>query len=598
MKDTNLLFKDVSYTLGALLDSIEMGIIGLPDIQRPFVWKNTAVRDLLDSMYRGYPVGSLLFWQNGHAGEAASAGNGVIGTRAIGTRAIGTVAKQKAAELLIVDGQQRLTALYAVVKDRQVLRQDYTTEYIWISFHPLEERFEVADAATRRDRYWIADISRLWAPDTDLFELVDDYLEKLREVHEVSSDEVRMIRRAIQKLQNLRNYPFHALELLANVDAEQVSQVFVRINSKGKRLSEADFILTLMSVYWDEGRHELEAFCRSARIASAGLTPYNHFLQPSPDQLLRVAVGFGFKRGRLHSVYSLLRGKDLDSGEFSSEQREVQFARLQQAQATTLHLQNWKDFLKCLLQAGYRSNKVITSDTTVLYAYVFYLIGKEEWGVPVATLRRVMARWFFFASLTGRYTSSPESALESDLIQLREVKDGDGFLAFLERSMTAGLTEDFWRVTLPNDLYTSSPRSPSLMSYLAALCVLDAKVLFSDLKVASLLDPTTDAYRNSLERHHLFPKDWLKRNGYDDLYWTNQIANYALVEWPDNANISNRPPAEYWPLFQDRYDALEWALCSDWHALPQNWENLPYEEFLTQRRVLMAGVIREGFEAI
>lgn len=587
-RDTQLLFKDVSYPLGSLLDSIELGTIGLPDIQRPFVWKNAAVRDLFDSMYRGYPVGALLFWQNAHVGVKANGG----------AKSIGTAIKQKAPELLIVDGQQRLTSLYAVLKGRCVVREDYSSEFIAIAFHPLHEVFEVADAAIRRDRWWIPDISRLWAPDTDLFELVDDYLAALRGVHEVSAEQVKQIRRAIQKLQNLRNYPFHALELLASVSAEQVSQVFVRINSKGKRLNEADFILTLMSVYWDEGRHELERFCCAAKIPAPGQTPYNHFLQPAPDQLLRVAVGFGFKRGRLHSVYSLLRGKDLETGEWSEEQREAQFARLQGAQATVLHLGHWKDFLKCLLHAGYRGSKVITSDTTVLYAYVFYLIGKVELGMAPAPLRRLIARWFFFASLTGRYTSSSESALESDLLHLRQVSDGAGFADFLERSMAAGLTEDFWRVTVPNELYTTSARSPSLMAYLAALCVLDAKVLFSDLKVASLLDPTTDAYRNSLERHHLFPRDWLRKNGFPETYQTNQIANYAQLEWPDNADIGARSPAQYWPSFGDRYSPAEWSLVTYWHALPRDWETLPYEEFLRQRRILMAGVIRDGFETI
>jgi len=354
--------------------------------------------------------------------------------------------------------------------------------------------------------------------------LVDDYLDALTVVHEVSNEDKKRIRQNIQRLQALRSYPFRALELLATVDEEQVSQVFVRINSKGKRLNEADFILTLMSVYWDEGRHQLEKFARQAKKPVAGQTPYNHFLQPSPDQLLRVAVGLGFKRGRLKHVYSLLRGKDLDSGEFSETQRDVQFLKLKTAQSSTLNLQHWKDFLKCLLHAGYRSSKVITSNTTVLYSYVFYLLGKTEYRLSEAALRPTIARWFFFASLTGRYTNSPESALESDLIQLREVKDGTGFIAFLNRNINAQLTDDYWRLTLPNELDTASARSPSLMAYIAALCVIDANVLFSKLKVGSLLDPTTDAYRNSLERHHLFPKDWLKKNGYAEIHQTNQIA--------------------------------------------------------------------------
>ncbi len=583
MKDTNLLFKEVGYNLGSLLDSIALGIIGLPEIQRPFVWKNAKGRDLFDSMYRGYPVGYLLLWQNANAE---------------GSKGIGVEGKQKHPSLLIVDGQQRLTSLYAVVKGKKVIREDYSEEFIEIAFHPLEEKFEVADAAIRKDKHWIPNISRLWSPDTDLFELVDAYLEALKQTREVTPEDTKKIRQSIQRLQGLVNYPFRALELLATVNEEQVSQVFVRINSKGQRLNEADFILTLMSVYWDEGRHELECFSRAAKKPAEGPTPYNHFLQPSPDQLLRAAVGYGFKRGRLQYVYSLLRGKDLETGEFSDERRVAQFARLQEAQACALNLQHWKDFLKCLMNAGFRSGKVITSDTTVLYSYVFYLLGKAEYGLSESQLRRAISRWFFFSSLTGRYTNSPESALESDLIQLRDVKDGAGFLGCLDKNIAAQLTDDFWRVTLPNDLDTAAARSPSLMAYLAALCQLDAKVLFSSLKVGSLLDPTTDAYRNSLERHHLFPKDWLKSNGFPEIHQTNQIANYALIEWPDNSDISAQSPADYWPQFKDRYKAAEWPTVRYWHALPENWETMKYEDFLKKRRGLIAQVIRDGFEKI
>ena len=136
------------------------------------------------------------------------------------------------------------------------------------------------------------------------------------------------------------------------------------------------------------------------------------------------------------------------------------------------------------------------------------------------------------------------------------------------------------------------------MAYIAALCLLDAKVLFSGLNVGSLLDPTTDAYRNSLERHHLFPKDWLKRNGYAEIYQTNQIANYAMIEWPDNSDISAKSPADYWPQFKGRYTPTEWETVRYWHALPEDWERLNYEDFLKARRGLIAQVIRDGFEKI
>ena len=110
---STIVFNKVDYTLGGLIDQIAMGTIGLPDIQRPFVWKNTKVRNLFDSMYQGYPVGYLLFWENA----------GVEGGRVIGTDT-----KQRPPQLLIVDGQQRLTSLYAVIKGVPVVRENYESE--------------------------------------------------------------------------------------------------------------------------------------------------------------------------------------------------------------------------------------------------------------------------------------------------------------------------------------------------------------------------------------------------------------------------------------------------------------------------------------
>ncbi len=583
MSEENLLFNEVGYTVGSLIDQIDMGTIGLPDIQRPFVWRNVKIRDLFDSMYKGFPVGYLLFWQNGVMSE---------------TKNIGLGDKEKHPNLLIVDGQQRLTSLYAVMKKKEILRDDYSKGFIEIAFQPMTESFEVADAAICRDKNWIPNISKLWSKETDLFELVDSYLETLRQSREVTQDDTKQIRRAIQKLYGLKNYPFRALELLSTVDEEQVSQIFVRINSKGQRLNEADFILTLMSVYWNEGRHSLESFARAAKHPSERVTPYNHFIKPSPDQLLRVAVGYGFRRGRLKHVYSLLRGKDLDTGEFNEERRIAQFERLKRAQADTTNLQYWKDFFKCLMCAGYISDKVVTSETTILYCYVFYLLGRLEYGIPEKELRHAIARWFFFVSLTGRYTSSPESTLERDLLQLRDVTSTDGFLAMFNRNITAQLTDDFWLVTLPNQLDSSAPRSTAFMAYLAALCLLDAKVLFSNLKISALLDPATDAYRNAIERHHLFPKEWLKTNGYLQISQTNQVANYAMVEWPDNNDISYQSPAVYWPQYKDRYSKEDWKDALYWHALPESWATMQYEDFLMARRGMIAQVIKDGFAKI
>lgn len=577
-------FTKVDYDLGSLVKYIGLGEIGLPDIQRPFVWKNAKVRDLFDSMYKGYPVGYLLFWQNALADSA---------------RTIGTDSKQKPPRLVIVDGQQRLTSLYAVVKNIRVLRKNFESEQIHIAFNPLEEKFEVADAAIRRDKAFIPSISLLWNDKTDLFEVVENYLEGLSTSRKVTMEESKAIKKAISKLQGLLSFPFTALELVSDIDEEAVSDVFVRINSKGTPLNQADFILTLMSVFWDDGRAALEQFCRKSRKpAKNDASPFNHFIEPSPDQLLRVGVGVAFKRARLKYVYSILRGKDLETEKFSDERREQQFGLLKDAQKRTLNLQYWHDFMNCIRQAGFRSGKMISSQNNLLFSYILYLIGRTEYKVPEFDLRRVIARWFFMSAVTGRFTGSPESAMEFDLARLREVDTSSAFVKALSHICDITLTNDFWAVSLPNDLATSSPRSPSLFAYHAALVLLDARALFSKTKVADLLDPSMHANRAAVERHHLFPKGYLSKQGITAIRDTNQIANYALVEWGDNVNISDQAPADYLPDMKARFSQTELDRMYRLNALPPNWEHMDYRDFLEKRRELMSQVIAQGFATL
>lgn len=208
----------------------------------------------------------------------------------------------------------------------------------------------------------------------------------------------------------------------------------------------------------------------------------------------------------------------------------------------------------------------------------------------------MIARWFFMASLTGRYTGgSPETIMEKDLASLRDFDSSEDFLKWIEKTIVGEFTDDFWSITLPNRLKTSSATSPILFAYYASLNLLDARVLFSKKKVSDLLDPALKAKKSATERHHLFPKNHLKAMGIDQTRDTNQIANYALVEWDDNIEISDTPPAEYCPIYNKRFNENELSKMYYWHALPLDWENLNYFEFLEARRELIAQVIRDGY---
>lgn len=573
-------FRTTTAELRSLIRDIESGLIGLPDIQRPFVWANHKVRDLFDSMYRGYPVGYLLFWKNGLAGD----------------RTVGVRDKQRTPDMVIVDGQQRLTSLYAVVKGVPVVDKNWTRRTIQIAFNPVEERFEVADAATRRDKSFIADISVIWTE--SMFDVANNYLDGLVATRTIDGETVTRIQRAIQKLHSLEQFYFTVVELAASVPEEAVSEVFVRINSEGTPLKQSDFILTLMSVFREDGRKQLEAFCRSARQpGERPLSPYNHFIQPNPSQLLRVSVGVAFKRARLQYVYSILRGKDLETGSFSAERRTAQFDKLQRAQEQALDVASWHDFMDCLQTAGFRSGKMISSTNNLLFSYILYLIGRNEHGVDRRLLRKTIAQWHFMAAVTGRFTGSPESAMEFDLARLRDARHASSFVDILRRICGIELTNDYWKVTLPNDLATSAPRSPSLQAYNAALVLLDAPALYSTVKMSEVLDPDVRLDRR-VERHHLFSKRHLETIGVVGTRNTNQIANYAYLDGTDFAQLSAAAPADAVPALKERFGGEALERMHYFHALPDDWEQMEYSVFLEKRRERIAEIVRAGYEAL
>lgn len=581
----DILFSQVNYSLDTLLQNIKLGVIGLPEIQRPFVWPNSKVRDLFDSMYKGFPVGYFLFWKNG-------IGNGHKG--------IGVDNKQVAPDSLIVDGQQRLTSLYAVMKGIPVIRDDFRKEKILISFNPITETFEVYDVAIGRDPEFISDISLIWSHKNGIFGVANDFIKRLKEAREVTEEEITRIQNNINNLDNIRLYPFTVLEVTSGANEEQVSEIFVRVNSKGTPLNQSDFILTLMSVFWEDGRKQLEEFCRASRIPPVDKkpTPFNYFIQPDPDHLLRACIGYGFKRARLKYAYLLLRGKDLETEEFSDQLRETQFTKLVEAQRKVLDLQNWHEFLKAILTAGFVSSQMISSQIGLMYAYVFYLIGKYDFQIDHQTLRKTIARWFFMTSLTSRYSGSFESVMEQDLNRLREIRTGEDYIELLNHLINDALTEDYWSITLPNQLETSFARPPALLAYYAALVNLKAPVLFSTLSVADLLDPKLNAKKSATERHHLFPKAYLQKLGITEVRDTNQVANFALVEWSDNIDISDDSPSVYINNYLERYSKSEWKKINFLHALPDKWFDMPYPKFIEARRKAMSKVIKEGFEKL
>jgi hypothetical protein len=587
------LFESTSPRLGQLLDDIQRGKLALPELQRPFVWERVNVRDLLDSMYRGFPVGYLMLWN----------------TTDVDHRVIGAGARDYEPTEFIIDGQQRLTSLYAVMKGSAVTFKDFSQDRIRIAFRPCDAVFAVSDPAVRNDPEYFSDITELWVAQN--WEVVNSFIDRLRDARPeaLADGQEGPLRNALGRLTALYDYPFDAVRINSEVSEELVADIFVRVNSKGTQLTQADFILTMLSVNREQDRRRLEDFARSARVVpgeGAEASPYNYLVRPSADQLLRVAVLVAFNRGRLRSVLSLLKGGGVEVGStVGEEQRAEQFDQLSEAISEVLDLTSWHEYLKALTAAGFQRRNEISSENTVILVYALYLIGRRRYGLSHSALRTTIARYFFMSSLTGRYTGSFETQITQDAQAFTQGQTGEDYLDRLRQAITTTLTEDYWTITLPSALATSAARGPALFGYAASLCLLDSRVppfVAADahgehkasIPIRDLFDPRIRAKKAGVERHHLFPRAYLEREGISGISRINQVANLCYVEWPENIEISDTAPATYWPRFADQFSAADLFH----HALPDGWEQMGYEPFLEARRGSIARVIRTGFESI
>ncbi|WP_341358375.1 DUF262 domain-containing protein [Georgenia sp. M64] len=589
------IFKPTPWQVDQLVSGVQKGSIRLPDLQRPFVWPATKVRDLFDSMYRGYPVGELMFWDVTATGE---------------TRAISGPGEVEAAHQ-IVDGQQRLTSLYAAMKGLPVRDEAYRNKSITISFNPFTEKFDVRSPVLARSVFWVEDISTaFYSP----IEAHDTFVERfLASGQDLSRGKERELTKVFVKLDALRNYSFQVVHIQSEVEKRTVADIFVRINSEGVSLKAYDYILTWLSVFWPEGRDGIEHFARNSRISPdrateiAGMridwTPKNPFLAVETGHVVRAMVAVGQNRAKLLDAYAALQAKDRSTGVVDPERQERELNLLQKALPIVTDRVNWTEFVHAVQSAGFRSNKGITSNTNLVYSYVIFLLGRNRFGVDLQRLRSLIARWVFMSQMTSRYTGSGESQLQRDLDAFGGLTkgDSDGFERLINQTIKTTLTDDFWSFNVPQLLVSSSTAfSPIYQCYLAALNTLNADMFMLRMPVREWMDPTLPAVKG-LEGHHLFPRAY--QEAVLDIHDTkriNQVANFAPTDWATNIRISDRPPAEYWPdLVAERGGDEEWlARQYYWHALPDEWQHMRYDDFLEARRERISEVIRDAFAVL
>lgn len=583
------LFDNIPSKVADLLNDVKNGRIGLPDLQRPFVWKDNKVRELLDSMMKGYPIGYIMLW---------SSPVDYTNTAHIGKNE--KVYKQP--DDLVIDGQQRLTALLAAMYGVPIKDKNYAERRIRISFNPLTREFAVWTQAYERDTEWISEISSVFAADKEhtISKFRKAYIRTANEGRlknerpELTEEEEDAVEENINDLLNLGIYSLPTLKINSKADEEDVADIFVRVNSGGQNLTEKNFIETLIAVY-DNGVYvKINKFCSESRIPANG-TSYNQILQVDPSHLIRVAVGVGFKRARLRYAYMLLRGKNLKTGEITQNVREDNLAIFKDSLDMATNLNNWHAFMNVFVSAGYLKGSLVASSNAVVFSYVLYLIGKFEYKVSSVELQKIVRKWIFMSTITGFYTVSTETKVEKQFADLRDIHTANEFVEYLDSEISNRFTDDYFKYTLPSELNSSSATSPAWYGYVAAINVLGTPMLFSTTPLSQYFALGSSGDKSSVDKHHIFPKHYLETIGYDNDRDRNQIANFTYLDYSTNIDISDAPPEEYGNRYREKLGNEGYKLACAQNALPENFEKLTYPEFLKRRRILMAQIIKKAY---
>ncbi len=586
------------HLIDTILAWVNSGEIAIPEIQRPFVWDSSKVRDLMDSLYQGYPIGYIIAWRNPNVRLKD-----------------GSLSEGKK---VLIDGQQRITALTAAILGQYVVNKTYQRVKIKIAFNPIDERFEVQNPAILKDKTWLQDISEVI--NGSVLKIVRDYLRL-----NPDSDEDH-VEKTITRLINIPKKQIGLIELSPDLDIETVTEIFIRINSKGVVLSQADFAMSKIAADTDNGGYELrkaiDYFCHLAtapefyrhivendkEFANTEYFQKMHWLKtenedlydPDYNDLIRVAFTSQFKRGRLSDLVSLLSGRNFETRTYEAEIAQQSFSTLRKGVLNFINETNFKRFLMIIKSAGFISPDLIRSQNALNFAYVVYLKLKEL-GVNSVTIERYVKRWFVYSILTGRYSGSPESLFDFDIKQISQAT----FLDYLKEKEDGELSDAYWNASLPQSLDTSVASSPYFHVFLASqVKSSDRGFLSKDVLVSDLISLRGDI-------HHLFPKDYLKKNGLDRSKY-NQIGNYVYMQSEINIKVGNKSPNEYFGLIRQQIldnKPLVTGISSELELL-ENLKNncIPdkiiymdingYQEFLSARRMLMAKKIRDYYFAL
>ena len=594
-------FEVNNVSVSTLLEYIKDGTIAIPEIQRPFVWDTTKVRNLIDSLYREYPVGYIITWKSPDVKLKD-------GTSSEGKQ-------------ILIDGQQRVTALTAALLGQEVLDENYKKKRIKIAFNILTEEFQTNNPAIEKQEEWISDISEFMKDDFNAFDFISDYSKKF-------DLDANTVSNRVTKLRSIKNVSIGRIELGSSLDIDTVTEIFVRINSEGVVLSQADFAMSKISVNekynGNDIRKAIDYFCHfaktpidyenikendkdfSAKEIFSKITwikdKNEDLYLPSYVDVLRVAFTYKFKRGKLQDLVSLLSGRDFETREYREDVVAESYSKLYEGVKQFVNQSNFERYVMILKSAGIIDGDLVRSQNVLNFGYILYLLLREKQIAP-DKIETLVRRWVIMSIITQRYTSSPESQFDLDIRRLNEAVD---VIQYIKDEEERRLGDTFWDNILVENFNTSVASSPYWKTFIIAQIKLNNRAFLSrDINVRTLVEGRGDI-------HHIFPKDYLQKNGKNNRSVYNQIANFAMLQTEVNIQIGNKAPNEYMKTIIEQCNGQEnkYGAINNIEDLHKNMEEncIPesliymtindYEEFLKERRKLMANKIKQYYESL
>ena len=551
-------------TVNQLVANIEKGYIQKPEMQREYVWRATRVRDLLDSLYRGYPSGTILLWETDTDAPTSDF-------------AIATEKNSTTRPLLLLDGQQRLTSLSSVirgepifVRERRKLRQieilfnlEHPDELVTIteiddapeaSFQSsVDDDMEDDEEETIQDRLnqftFIVSTPQLanaanWVNVSEVFKSHSD-AEFLKKAGVNSLDDPLYTKYSdrLKKLRQIREYSYRLDVLEPTLSYEEVTEIFIRVNSLGVKLRSSDLALAQITAKWRNSLVLFQEF-QSEVYEQRGLYFDLGFFVKS---LVISATG----QSKFKTLGSLSR-EELEAG-WEGAKKNITFAL---------------NFVNSNLKID---SLALLSSPFIVHTIAYW--GEKNNGKVSQSESFAMRRWALIANTKSYYSSSSEAKLDADLLALRANSGADGLLARLETQLgRLDVTEA--------EMIGKTVSSGYFKAMFIAFREDGAQDWYSKLEISVKHRGNED----KLQFHHIYPKAFLKLN-YPELRrnQVNDISNLAFIGGKTNREISAKPPAEYLKKIIESKDVALLNL----QAIPTEGEILDeysYDDFLLKRR--------------